>query len=303
MWNSKLKESGNMIDKKKLEKRLHPKFAIPVAVLAVSFAAIFIRLSNAHPISIAFYRMFFSTLTLLFFIPYYKDEIKSLNKKDWLVLLSAGIFLAVHFASWISSLNYTSVASSVVLVTAHPLVVSWISGWHLDEKTSKKAYLAIIVALFGVFVMTYSDYSVTPTALFGDFLAIIGMFAVAAYIIRGREMRKRMSVVPYSFIVYGFSTVFLAIFSIGFSTSFKIYPPREYLLFLALALIPTMFGHTLYNWALKYVRAKVVSISLLGEPIGSSILAFFILSEIPPYLTIIGAAITLFGIYLSVKYD
>jgi len=303
LWNSKLKESGNMIDKKKLEKRLHPKFAIPVAVLAVSFAAIFIRLSNAHPISIAFYRMFFSTLTLLFFIPYYKDEIKSLNKKDWLVLLSAGIFLAVHFASWISSLNYTSVASSVVLVTAHPLVVSWISGWHLDEKTSKKAYLAIIVALFGVFVMTYSDYSVTPTALFGDFLAIIGMFAVAAYIIRGREMRKRMSVVPYSFIVYGFSTVFLAIFSIGFSTSFKIYPPREYLLFLALALIPTMFGHTLYNWALKYVRAKVVSISLLGEPIGSSILAFFILSEIPPYLTIIGAAITLFGIYLSVKYD
>ncbi|MGM0510672.1 MAG: DMT family transporter [Thermoplasmatota archaeon] len=292
-----------MIDKKKLEKRLHPKFAIPVAVLAVSFAAIFIRLSNAHPISIAFYRMFFSTLILLLFVPNYMDEIKSLKKKDWLVLLSAGIFLAVHFASWISSLNYTSVASSVVLVTAHPLVVSWISGWHLDEKTSKRAYLAIIVALFGVFVMTYSDYSVTPTALFGDLLAIIGMFAVAAYIIRGREMRKGMSVVPYSFIVYGFSTIFLAIFSIGFSTSFKIYPPREYLLFIALALIPTMFGHTLYNWALKYVRAKVVSISLLGEPIGSSILAFFILSEVPPYLTIIGAAITLFGIYLSVKYD
>ncbi len=292
-----------MFNKKMLEERLDPKYAIPVAVLAVSFAAIFIRLSDSHPMAIAFYRMLFSTLTLLFFVPYYLPQIKRLKMKDWLVLLSAGIFLAVHFASWISSLKYTSVASSVVLVTAHPLVVSWISGWHLNEKTSKRAYLAIIVALVGVFVMTFSDYSVTPTALFGDLLAIVGMFAVAAYIIRGREMRKRMSVVPYSFIVYMFSTIFLAIFSIGFSTSFKIYPPREYLLFLALALIPTMFGHTLYNWALKYVRAKVVSISLLGEPVGSSVLAFFILSEVPPYLTIIGAAITLFGIYLSVKYD
>lgn len=288
--------------KKKLQEKLRPRYAIPIAVIAISFAAIFIRLSDAHPVSIAFYRMFFSTVILLFFIPRYLPDIKKLDRKDWFVLFTSGIFLAIHFASWISSLNYTSVASSVVLVTAHPLVVSWISGWHLNEKTGRKAYLAIIVALFGVFVMTYSDYSVSPTALFGDVLAIIGMFAVAAYIIRGREMRKKMSVVPYSFIVYGFSSIFLALFTLGSSASFQIYPLKEYILFLALALIPTMFGHTLYNWALKYVRARVVSVSLLGEPIGSSVLAFLILSETPPFLTIIGAGITLLGIYLSVKY-
>lgn len=291
-----------MTMKKKLQEKLRPRYAIPIAVIAISFAAIFIRLSDAHPVSIAFYRMFFSTVILLFFIPRYLPDIKKLDRKDWFVLFTSGIFLAIHFASWISSLNYTSVASSVVLVTAHPLVVSWISGWHLNEKTGRKAYLAIIVALFGVFVMTYSDYSVSPTALFGDVLAIIGMFAVAAYIIRGREMRKKMSVVPYSFIVYGFSSIFLALFTLGSSASFQIYPLKEYILFLALALIPTMFGHTLYNWALKYVRARVVSVSLLGEPIGSSVLAFLILSETPPFLTIIGAGITLLGIYLSVKY-
>ncbi len=275
---------------------------LPVAISAVSFAAILIRLSDSHPIAVAFYRMFFSTLILLPFVPSYMSEIRKLGRREWTILISSGAFLAVHFAAWISSLSYTSVASSVVLVTAHPIVVAWISGWYLGENTSKKAYTAILVALVGISVMAFSSYTTAQWSVKGDILAIIGMLAVAGYIIRGREIRRNISLIPYVFIVYATSSFFLAIFSIGFSTSFEVYPVREYMLFFTLALIPTVIGHTLYNWSLKYVEARVVSTTLLGEPIVASILALLILSEIPPLLTVFGAAITLTGIYLCSRY-
>lgn len=276
--------------------------SLPFAIVAASFAAIFIRFSNAHPIAVAFYRMLFSSLILSFFIPAYLDDIRNLSKKQWGIVITTGFFLAIHFAAWISSLGYTTVASSVILVSAHPLIVSWIGGWYLEEKAPPKIYIGIGIALIGVVMMAYSDYSFTEWGLFGDILALVGMLAMAGYILRGRKIRQNMNLIPYAFLVYLSSTVFLALFSLAFSTSFTVYPRREYMIFLALAVVPTMFGHTVYNWALKYVRARLVSISLLGEPIGSSILAFFILQEVPPRFTVIGGAITLFGIYLCTKY-
>lgn len=276
--------------------------SLPFAIVAASFAAIFIRFSNVHPIAVAFYRMLFSSLILLFFIPAYLDDIRNLSKKQWTILITTGFFLAIHFAAWISSLGYTTVASSVILVSAHPLIVSWIGGWYLEEKAPPKIYIGIGIALIGVVMMAYSDYSFTEWGLFGDILALVGMLAMAGYILRGRKIRQDMNLIPYAFLVYLFSTVFLAIFSLAFSTGFKVYPRQEYMIFLALAVVPTMFGHTVYNWALKYVRARLVSISLLGEPIGSSVLAFLILQEIPPRFTIFGGIVTLFGIYICAKY-
>lgn len=276
---------------------------IPIAVISVSFAAIFIRWSDSHPITVAFYRMLFSSAVLFLFIPPYIPRIKRFKKREWIILITTGLFLAVHFAAWISSLDYTSVASSVVLVTAHPIVVAWISTWYLGEKTSSRAYLGIAVGLIGVFVMTFSNYRISGWALIGDMLAIVGMLAFAGYLLRGRKLRQDMPVIPYAFMVYLFSTIFLGIFSIPFSTSFAVYPIEEYVLFFALALVPTIFGHTLFNWALKHVKARVVSVSLLGEPIGASLLAFLILKEIPPRLTLLGGVITLFGIYMCAKYE
>ncbi len=277
------------------------KIIIPIAMVSVSFAAIFIRFSDSHPIAIAFYRMLISSLILLIFIPKYWEEIRSIDMKDFIILFTTGLFLAVHFSAWFASLRYTTVASSVVLVTAHPLIVAWISSWYLNEKTSRKAIFGIIIAMLGIVVMTFSDYRVGRLALFGDILALIGMLAVAGYLIRGREMRKRMSLIPYAFLVYSSCAFFLALFSIPFSTTFKIYPSEEYMIFIALAIIPTMLGHTLYNWALKYVKASFVSVSLISEPVLSSVFAFLIFAEIPPFLTIIGAGITLIGIYICAK--
>lgn len=277
-------------------------FALPISIIAVSFAAIFVRFSQVHPIAISFHRMLFSTLILSLLLPFYSDEIRNITRKKWIVLISVGFFLAAHMATWVASLDYTSVASSVVLVTSHPLLVAWLSSKYLGEKTSKRSYIGIIVALTGIAIMMISDFNYSKWSLFGDLLAIFAMFMAAGYIIRGRQMRQKMSVIPYAFVVYGFSTIFLAIFSILFSTSFRIYPANEYIIFLALAIVPTMVGHTVYNWALKYVKARVASVSLLGEPIGASILAFLILKEVPPNLTVVGAIITLIGIYFCQRY-
>lgn len=284
-------------------KKVTAQTAIPIAIVAVSSAAIFIRFSGSHPIAVAFYRMFFSAALLLVFMPPYLGSLKKNTKKEWLTLITTGLFLAIHFSAWIASLDHTSVASSSILVSTHPLLVAWISSWYLGERTSLKAYSGIGIALIGVVVMAFSNYRVSGRALFGDMLALIGMVAMAGYILRGRKIRQKMDVIPYAFVVYLFSSIFLAIFSIPFSTTFAIYPAREYLLFFALALIPTVFGHTFFNWGLKHVKARIISVSFLGEPMGASVLALLILKEIPPALTVFGGGITLIGIYFCTRYD
>ncbi|MFO8109992.1 MAG: DMT family transporter [Thermoplasmata archaeon] len=279
------------------------KAAIPVAMIAVSFAAVLIRLSHSHPFTIAFYRMFFATLILLPPLYFRREEIKRITRSEWNILVLTGIFLAIHFAAWISSLRYTSVVSSVVLVTSHPLVVTWVSGWYLGEKSGRTAYMAILLSLGGITIMAVSNYQAEGWSLFGDILAIVGMLAFAGYIIRGRQMRRTMSTVTYSFVVYGVSSLVLGAMAFFFVGGVTSQPPREYLLFLSLAVIPTIFGHTLYNWALRFVRARLVSVSLLAEPLGASLLAFIILNEVPPYLTALGGAITLIGVFICSRSE
>lgn len=285
-------------NKKKIAKYL----AIPVAVFSVSTAAIFIKLSKSHPVAISFYRMLFSFLIFSFpFIGKIK-EFLALKKRELFLASSAGFLLAFHFAFWIYSLELTTVTSSVVLVSSHPLLVMFISDNLLGESISKKAYFSVLIALVGVSVIFLGDLTIQGWSAWGDVLALMGMMLLAAYLTVGRTVRKSVSTVSYVFIAYGVASLVLAIVSFFVGTSFKIYPVREYAIFISLAVLPTFFGHTVYNWSLKHVRADLVSISLLGEPIISSFLAFILLIEVPPHLTILGAIITLIGIYLSLKW-
>ncbi len=288
-------------EKKDLDRQNLAKLSIPVAMISVSFAAIFVRLSVSGPLSIAMYRMLFATMLLAPVFITRRDEILSLDRKQSMILISTGFFLALHFAAWITSLSYTSVVSSVVLVSSHPLIVTWISSKYLGEKSSREAYYAIFLALGGIIIMAFSNYQAQGWSILGDILAIIGMLAFAGYIIRGRQMRKNISTVVYSTVVYGTASIFLFLIMLPFTSPFTVYPRREYLLFFLLALIPTIFGHTLYNWALKFVRARNVSTSLLAEPVGASLLALVILYEVPPLLTVLGASVTLAGVYWCSK--
>ena len=285
-------------------------FGLFISVVSVSFAAIFIETllrRGMQPVSIAFYRLLFTVLFLLpilLFYKKYRTELLNINKKTFLLMLGIGIILSIHFYTWVTSLNYTSVASSVILVTAHPVLVAPVAYYFLKEKLSILNISGIIISLIGVAILVLGNYDLGPLTLDsieGNILAIIGGICAGLYILGGRKVRKKVSVVSYAFVVYSIATFvlfFVFIFSQTDSYSIKI---EDYGILILMAFVAGILGHTLYNWSLKYIRASVASVALLGEPIGSTLFAYMApwISEIPSSYTFIGGAIILTGIYLT----
>jgi len=280
-----------------------PNVALLVSIVAVSTASILIRMSDAGPLAIAAYRLIFATIILLpFFLRSggFKRLIDS-SRMDLLTLIGVGFVLAFHFASWISSLNFTSVASSVLFVHIDPIFVAAVSHFILKERINRSTLLGIVIAFAGTSIIALGDVVTGKTKLYGDLLALIGAIMLGIYILSGRRIRQNLDLVSYVTPVYATSALVLTVGCLVTGTRLTPYPPREYLLFFAIAVVPMIFGHTVYNWALKYVSAPVVSISLLGEPVGATILAFLFLNEMPTLPTIIGGVITLAGIYMCAR--
>lgn len=289
-----------MQDSNKDSPQTFANYAILIAVVAVSFSAILIRWSDSHPFVIAAYRMGITSLILLpLVLAKYLSEIRKIKRNELLFMIAIGMILALHFGSWITSLEETSVASSVILVTSHPLFVAIVSHYIFREKLQTIGYIGIIIAFAGIIILTIGDYGLGGSNLRGDVLALIGSIAAGIYILGGRKSRRSVSLVPYVFIVYSICTLCLLAACVAVSAPLYPLPLSEYELFILMAIIPTILGHTFYNYALKYVKAQVISVSLLGEPIGSSILAYILLSEAAPRFTIIGGALILPGIYLA----
>lgn len=266
-------------------------------VAAISTSAVLIRLAEAPAPVIAFYRMFFATL---FFAPLALKQSKEnrLSKHQLFLALTAGTFLAFHFILWMNSLEHTSVASSVVLVTTQPLWVFLISVLFLQEKPSGLMWLGLLVALFGSIMVTFTQSGDEASRLLGNLLAVGGAIMMAIYFVVGRRLRQGLPLGLYSAMVYGSAAVVLALFMWVTGLSWGGYTSQTWVIFLALALIPTVLGHNSLNWALKYLPATMVSVVILGEPLGASVLAILVLSEIPSLLEVLGSLVTLVGIFL-----
>lgn len=229
-----------------------------------------------------------------------RQELFALRGRDlWLMGLS-GLFLGVHFASWVASLQYTSVASSTVLVTLHPFVVLAAGAWLFGERVPPVAVIGVVLAISGSALVGWGDFSLGGTALYGDFLAFVGAVTVAGYILIGRSVRQRVGLLPYAAVVYGVAALALLLMAALTGTPLLGYAPREWGLFLALAALPTIMGHTVMNWALRYLKAAVVSVSILGEPVGASALAFLLFGEAPGSLSLTGGLLILVGIAVFV---
>jgi len=283
--------------------RFPPNIALLVSIVAVSTASILIRMSDAPALAIASYRLLFATLILL---PFYVrsggvGRLMSSEARDLLNLAGVGVVLAVHFASWITSLSLTSVASSVIFVHVDPIFVAAVSHFVFKERIGRGTLLGILAAFAGATLIAFGDAGAGEANLTGDLLALVGAIMLGIYILAGRRLRQSLDLVSYVTPVYATSAVVLMMWSLATGTRLAPYSGYEYLLFLAIAVVPMIFGHTVYNWALRYVAAPVVSISLLGEPIGATILAFLFLSEVPSGFTLLGGTITLIGIYLCVR--
>lgn len=275
--------------------------ALFFGVFALSTSAIFVKLANAPSSITAFYRLFFAALILLPFLLFNKSnlqELLSLSKKQWKFILLSGLFLAIHYILWFESLNYTSVASSTVIVTLQP-IFSMAGGYILfKERFSKGAIMGCIIAIMGCFIIGWRDFQISNQALFGDLLAFIATGIITAYFFIGQYVRKNLSLVSYSMIGYASSAFFLGIYAYSQQVSFTYYPLQTWWSFVGLAFIATILGQTIFNWLLKWLSASVISISILGETIGTCILAYFILDEVISLQQGIGMAFILVGLGL-----
>ncbi len=277
--------------------------AILVAVVAVSFASLFFRLAESPPLVKAFYRLAFAALILLPII-LLRSALRAIALRDWGLMALTGAILGLHFGTWVTSLGLTSVAASTLLVSSHPVVVGFVSHRYLGDRVRRWSAFGIALALGGLVIIAVGDYGGGGNSLEGDLLAFAGGVAAGFYLLLGRRLRQRLDLLPYVFTVYSIAALTLLGALLLFGESPVPAAPDhglaiELLLFLALAVVSSIGGHTLYNWALRRIPATVISISLVGEPLGASLLAAAFLGEIPKVYIIAAAPAILLGIYLA----
>ncbi len=281
---------------------ISPNLVLLISIMAVSSASILIRWADAPPLAVASYRMVLSVLLLApFFLR--NNGLKKLRQqsmKQLISLFAVGVILAIHFSTWITSLSLTTVASSVIFVHIDPIFVAIISHFFLGDKITPRTLAGIIISFIGVSIIAMGDVGAGASNITGDLLALLGGVMLGLYILGGRVYRKSLDLTTYVTPVYSSAAVVLVAMSLFTGTPLSGFSARTYGFFFLIALIPMIFGHTLYNWALRYLSAPIVSLSLLGEPVGASILALLLLGETPNNFTVIGGVITLAGIFISV---
>jgi drug/metabolite transporter (DMT)-like permease len=290
---------------------------LAVAVTSASFASILIRLAQplAPSLVIAAWRLLLASLILWpIYLVRRRRGPESLPGRIVLAAAISGIFLALHFATWIASLALTTVASSTVLVATAPLFVAALSPLALREKVGTRLAAGLGLALLGVIVISAAgSCSLLPQlscpgfsaglqaeALRGNLLALAGALAAAFYLMLGRRVRQALSLIPYITISYSSAALVLLLFVLVTGLELTGYPSLAYLLFLLLAIFPQLIAHSTYNWALRHLAAATVAITLLGEPVGATMLAGVLLNEIPNLTEILGMILILAGIWIGV---
>ena len=282
--------------------KINPKLVVLIGALGVSISPILIKLSNSEALTIAFYRLLFTILLLTpFIIVKNKNEILSLPKKTIKRIAFSGFFLGIHFSFWIISLKYTSVASATVLVNTSPIILLLLTYFILKEKTNKNQIIAIFFAFIGSIILAYGDFFNGSNAILGDVFAILGALFVSIYLLIGNKVRQDVSMGTYTYLTYLFATITIFILNLFLKHSLVISNKSEYLLFLAMAIFPTLLGHSLFSWSLKYVKPTLISMAILAEPIIASIIAIFIFYEVPTINQILGAVIIISSIYYYTK--
>lgn len=283
---------------------INPYLAVLAGVFAVSFSALFVRLTTAPALMIATYRLLF---TFLILAPYalfrYRTDLVNISWQQRGLAAGSGLCLALHLVTWFISLRYTSIASSVVLVTTQPIFVVLGSWIFFRERVSRRAMLGGALALCGSFIIGAADFQIGKEAFWGDLLALAAAVFVSGYLLIGRKLRGTVALPVYTFYTYGSSALALLIASFATGTPFAPYPARDWLLFVALAVVCTVIGHTVFNWVLRYVQASVVSVSVLGEPLGAILWASVFLHEYPTLRQTIGACFIFGGLFIFTRFS
>lgn len=267
-------------------------------VFALSSSAIFVKIADAPSAVIAFYRLFIAALILLPFFLLRKEsrfELKNLQGSRWVRIMSAGAFLALHYVLWFESLNFTSIASSTVLVSLQPLFSLALDRFVNKKSIKKTALIGCVIALIGSFVIGFGDFKISGQYLLGDVLALVAAAVISGYFFVGEKVRKDVSAVTYSTLSYLFSSVILFIYILLRNEPFVGHNSQTWLACLGLAVISTIGGQFVFNLLLKKVPASAVTMSILGEPVGTCILAYLIFKESVSIQQLVGIFVIMIG--------
>ncbi len=275
-----------------LENKIY--FILGAGIFIISFAGIFVAMADAPPLIIAFYRMFLSVVALLPLFIYRQDCKFALfySKRQILV----GFFLAVHFMLWVTAFEYTAVANAVIFVALQPIFTLLFEALWAREDLQKGIIIGVVISVVGSFIVGAGDIHNLFANIKGDFLAVMAAFFAGLYLFSGRSLRKELNYFPYIFTVYFYAAMFLFIGILISDYSFVGYGTRNWLLFLGLAIGPTLIGHSVLNLAVRYVPTTLVSVSIIGEPILTTILAWLLLGETITRLTFFGGTLILAGV-------
>ena len=290
----------SLIDESTSKKQIIPLLFLSVSM--VSSASILILFSTSHPFVIVFWRVLYGAI-LMASIGLVRGDFKKLkqliNKENYYWLIAIGITLSLHFCTWFQSLFMTTVAASVVLVNSSPIFTAILSTLFLGEALRRRSWVGIIIALIGAVFLAWGDFGGSGfIALSGDLLALSGAFFLALYFIGGRRIAKEMPITVYTSIIYFVAALTTLPICVSFGLNIFVFEPTEVAIFIALAIFPTVLGHSVNNYLLTKVPAYVVSSAVLGEPIGAAILAALIFTQIPGLTAIIGFCAILIGIAL-----
>ncbi|MGD8628780.1 MAG: DMT family transporter [bacterium] len=300
---------------------------VAFAIVVVSFAAILIRMCDAPTAIIAACRLTFATLILA---PLFvrsrmsgaarqrgpradsggtgnasgngaRERAGSVTRRQAALCALAGLFLALHFLFWIESLKLTTVASSVMLVTTSPVFAAVFAWVAFKEAVGRETLLAILLCLVGSLIISRGAVDLGAGAIKGNVFAVVGAAAFGAQFVIARSLRREMGITEYAFLAYSAAAVILVGWALIGGHSFTGFAGINYLWFFLLALGPQVLGHTSLSWALRYLPASKVAVSVLGEPVGAALLAWVFFGEVPGYTLFAGGALILYGVYLAIK--
>jgi drug/metabolite transporter (DMT)-like permease len=275
---------------------------LALGVSAVSSSAVLIRLADAPSLTIAAYRLVLASIVVVpIGIATDWSGLRALTAKQWGLAAVSAACLAAHFAFWITSLEHTSVASSVIIVTANPILVAIGARLLLRESASLLVMIGIGMALVGGLVITVGDWNLGDSRLYGDFLAFLGAVAVAGYYIAGRNLRERLSLFGYVAPVYGGAAAILLAVVVVTGTPMTGFTLETYGYLTLTGVVPQLVGHTSLNWSLGYLPATLVATAVMAEPVSATLLAWVVLDEAPAVATVAGGALVLSGVFVALR--
>jgi drug/metabolite transporter (DMT)-like permease len=272
-----------------------------VGIAAVSTSGPLIAATVAPALAIAFWRNAFATVAIApYTVVRHRAELAGMSRREWALTLGAGVLLAFHFATWVPSLRYTSVASSTALVAVQPVWTLLVAS-RLGQHVPRRAWWGVAVAFGGVLVLTGVDFSLSGRAVVGDLLALVGGFFAAMYVTVGAQVRRSVSTATYTLVCYGFCALLLGLVCLVGRQPMTGYPAGTWVKLLALTAGAQLLGHSVFNVVLRSTSPTVVSLAILFEMPGAAVIAAVWLGQLPPWGVLPAAALLLVGVAMVIR--